>query len=205
MKMGANYYHIDNLFSVGEIEGDGGSQPPTGTGGYKNPGTVKGPQYTFGSIQIGYAIRIAQECDKAPGGNNDLVKIACFMCAIVESAIWMYANTNVPQSMSIPHNRVGNDHASVGIYQQQVSPNIFGTGPFGWGTIQQCMNVEASTRSFLGILEGAPTYGLLKLDPPYNQRPTLGAAVQRVQVSAFPDRYDAVRPDAEALLRAIKR
>jgi len=41
------------------------------------------------------------------------------MVAQDESAMQIYANSNVPLSLSVAHNAVGNSSNSVGIYQQQ--------------------------------------------------------------------------------------
>jgi hypothetical protein len=39
--------------------------------------------------------------------------------ALVESGMKMYANSNVPESLNIPHDAVGSDHDSVGLFQQR--------------------------------------------------------------------------------------
>jgi hypothetical protein len=39
--------------------------------------------------------------------------------ALVESSLQMYANSNVPESLNIPHDKVGSDHDSVGLFQQR--------------------------------------------------------------------------------------
>lgn len=93
------------------------------------------------------------------------------MCAMTESNLWQYANANLPESMALPHEQVGTDHASVGLFQQQVP---------GWGSAAQCMDPEHSTRHFLRALQ---IKGEL---PPYAGRP-LWERVQAVQVSAYAD------------------
>ena len=97
--------------------------------------------------------------------------------ALVESGLKVYANPNVPGSMSLPHEAVGHDHRSVGLFQQQVP---------GWGTVQDCQSVDTSTVKFL--------HRLFQLD--WTHR-TNGQLAQHVQVSAFPDRY--AERDAEAI------
>jgi hypothetical protein len=109
--------------------------------------------------------------------------------ALVESNLTIYANANVPGSMSLPHEAVGYDHRSVGIMQQQ-SPS--------WGTPADCMNPTLSTRKFLDGAGNNP--GLLHL-PRYRftfvgrgdavnwWNMSTGQAAQAVQVSAFPSRY----------------
>lgn len=103
--------------------------------------------------------------------------------ALVESSILVYANPNVPSSMSIPHDAVGTDHASVGPLQQQVPM---------WGTAHDCMDPAISTRKFLDRLVR------------FNWRAmSTGEAAQRVQVSAFPDRYQQRESEAIQIVNAL--
>lgn len=94
--------------------------------------------------------------------------IALGVC-LVESGLKVYANPSVPGSLSLPHDAVGHDHASVGLFQQQVP---------GWGTVVRCQGVLSSARHFY--------VRLMRLD--WRGRTNWGLA-QQVQVSAFPDRY----------------
>lgn len=104
----------------------------------------------------------------------------CVETEIVESGIRILANPNVPESMAIAHEGVGEDHLSVGPYQQQVPM---------WGTARDCMDPAASTNKFLDHLLG------------FNWRPLpTGVAAQDVQVSAFPDRYQAQEALATQIL-----
>lgn len=93
------------------------------------------------------------------------------MCAMDESSLRVLANPNVPESMSLPHDGTGHDHASVGLFQQQVP---------GWGTAAQCMDPIHSTRHFLRALASK-----------FADRRFLGVPqwvqVQAVQVSAIAD------------------
>jgi hypothetical protein len=93
------------------------------------------------------------------------------MCAMDESSLRVLANRNVAGSAELPHDGFGSDHASVGLFQQQVP---------GWGTAAQCMDVKHSTEHFLRALRDK---GEL---PPFRGRP-LWERVQAVQVSATPD------------------
>lgn len=94
----------------------------------------------------------------------------------VESNFKMYANGNNPASLKLPHDAVGWDHGSVGLFQQQVggAPN----STANWGTTAQCMDVGYSTRKFVNTL--------LHRDWLHMSN---GEAAQAVQGSAFPDRY----------------
>ena len=89
--------------------------------------------------------------------------------ALVESELKVYANPKVPGSMERPHDAVGHDHRSVGIFQQQVPM---------WGTVADCQDVTGSTHNFLRRL--------FKLN--WEGR-TNGQLAQSVQGSAYPDRY----------------
>jgi hypothetical protein len=103
--------------------------------------------------------------------------------AIVESGIRIFANPNVPGSMAIPHEGVGTDHASVGVLQQQVPM---------WGNVRDCMDPATSTRKFLDRLVQ------------FNwQSMRTGDAAQRVQVSAYPDRYQQQEQWAIQIVNAL--
>lgn len=98
-------------------------------------------------------------------------------CIMTESAGHMYANANIPASLALPYDAIGYDHNSVGLFQQQVGED--GSNQFGWGTVEQCMDIKHSTDAFLNRLNeknltefvGAPVW----------------ERIQKVQVSAFPD------------------
>jgi hypothetical protein len=82
-------------------------------------------------------------------------------------------------------NLPGGDADSQGWRQERTS--IYGTGPQG------PTNVRASARRF---------FEEAKTDP--GPRATAGQLAQTVQGSAFPERYDARRPEAAAILRAFE-
>ncbi len=100
--------------------------------------------------------------------------------SIVETGLKMYANSNVPESLAFPHDAVGSDHDSDGMFQQRQA---------GWGTLAERMNPHASADLFFNKL-GA--FDWRSMDP--------GAAAQRVQVSAFPDRYSQEMGRANAMV-----
>ena len=79
-------------------------------------------------------------------GKESDAAIHCFMTILVESNFQMLANNAVPESLTYPHDGVGSDHTSVGLYQQ--------TEGNGWGTVAQRMNVQSSTEMFLTRLNG---------------------------------------------------
>nr|WP_240619086.1 N-acetylmuramoyl-L-alanine amidase [Mycobacterium intracellulare] len=114
-----------------------------------------------------------------------------FATVYVESNWTMYANAKVPDSMNIPHEAVGSDGYSVGLFQQQVVNS--GNG-WWWGDAATCMDPYKSAQLFFSRLK--------RLD--YNsgaQSP--GSYAQAIQQSAFPDRYDQRMADAQALYDQI--
>jgi N-acetyl-anhydromuramyl-L-alanine amidase AmpD len=113
------------------------------------------------------------------------IVIALATC-LVESNLTMYANAKVPASMSIPHDAVGSDGYSVGLFQQQVRDT--GNG-WWWGSAATCMDPTLSAGLFYDRLA--------KLN--YNGPNSPGSYAQAVQGSAFPDRYDKRIADAQAI------
>jgi murein DD-endopeptidase MepM/ murein hydrolase activator NlpD len=111
-----------------------------------------------------------------------------------ESKLQMYANDSVPGSLDYPHDVVGSDLDSVGLFQQRP----------GWGTVQERMDVTYSTEAFFGGPtgpNGGTPAGLLDIEGWETMAP--GAAAQAVQVSAFPDAYDQWIPAAQQLLQSL--
>ncbi|WNN95745.1 tape measure protein [Gordonia phage Fribs8] len=101
---------------------------------------------------------------------------------LVESGIKMYANASVPDSLKFPHDAVGSDHDSVGLYQQRQA---------GWGTLAERMSAFGSTKLFLNAM--------VKKFPNWASMPK-GEVAQGVQVSAYPDRYATKMEEARQLL-----
>jgi cell wall-associated NlpC family hydrolase len=85
-------------------------------------------------------------------------------------------------------NLPGGDADSEGWRQERTS--IYGTGPTG------PRNVKASADRF---------YKELRTDPGAATAPTAGSAAQAAQGSAFPERYDEVKPQANAIVKAFER
>ena len=106
-----------------------------------------------------------------------------------ESSGWMYASSGNPSSLSMPHDKVGSDHDSVGLFQQRPAA--------GWGRTEDLMNVERSARKFWGKDTAGPR-GLL--DVPGWEQMSVADAAQSVQVSAFPDAYGRWEPVARELI-----
>ena len=127
-------------------------------------GTSMGP---LGEGAMFYAKEIVEAAkERALGKDGAAIGVAT---SIVETGLRMYANHAVPESLSFPHDAVGSDHDSVGLFQQRQA---------GWGTLAERMNPRASAGLFFNKLM---QFDWRSMDP--------GAAAQRVQVSAFPAKY----------------
>jgi hypothetical protein len=103
----------------------------------------------------------------------------------------MYANAKVPESMALPHEAVGSDGMSVGLFQQQVRQG--NSGQWWWGPASVCMDPTLSAGLFYGRLA--------KLN--YNGPNSPGSYAQAVQQSAFPDRYDEHYADAVVIYNRL--
>lgn len=126
-----------------------------------------------------YADAIIREGRKR-GITDRGIKIA-LATALVESEMKMYANPADPPSMQMPHDAVGYDHDSVGLFQQRANG--------AWGTTADRMDPARSAGMFYDEL--------VKAD--YNQGDP-GAHAQRVQRSAFPGRYAQRMDQAQGYL-----
>lgn len=101
---------------------------------------------------------------------------------LVESGnpLKMWANNAVPESLSFRHDAVGSDNDSIGLFQQRQA---------GWGTVEDRMTPFKSAGMFFDRLK---QFDWENMDP--------GAAAQKVQVSAFPDRYAQQMDAAKAMV-----
>lgn len=119
----------------------------------------------------------------------------CLMVQLTEAGLKMIASANVPESQKYPHDLLtwtydglGHDHASMNSYQQQTgykwTPAGYGRNmnqttmdsPDGWGTPEELMSFEGSTKKFLHRLK---QFDWRDMEP--------WLAAQRVQGSAFSD------------------
>lgn len=177
----------------------GGGSPGPGPGPdtfnmVSNDGTLN---FTIQQQGMQYA-RIIYQVGADLGLPRDGI-VAAFMCVMVEAPPFlMLANSNVPESLNYPHDGVGSDSDSLGLFQQR--PSI------PWGTVAELMDATYNARAFFGGPTG-PNYpsprGLLDITPSWDQWATLGAAVQEVQGSAHPERYDNWTNAAGALYDAL--
>ena len=109
-------------------------------------------------------------------------------CALAESSMLMYANSTVPASLTYPHDAVGNNGQSCGLFQQQAQ--------YGWGTVQCEMDVACSAGLFFTALQ----------QQPYNAgQQTPGWYVEQVQRSSSTSGaiYDAQWANAVNLYNSV--
>jgi hypothetical protein len=97
-------------------------------------------------------------------------QVIAIATALQESGLRVYANPKVPASMKVPHQAVGYDHDSVGLFQQRVPM---------WGSAKSCMGPYSSAVKF---------YRRLLAIPGWHNLPVTVAA-QSVQGSAYPNAY----------------
>ncbi|AUX81959.1 lysin A [Mycobacterium phage Frankie] len=117
--------------------------------------------------------------------------IMAIACGLVESNLTVYANSKVPESLALPHDAVGSDGRSVGPLQQQV---VWGNNAWWWGDAATCMDPTKSVGLFYDRLA---KLDYINIQPP-------GAAVQAIQRSAYPLRYDERWAEAQAIYNRLK-
>ncbi|PWR07024.1 peptidase M23 [Micromonospora acroterricola] len=105
--------------------------------------------------------------------------------AMQESNLYNVASGVLPESRDYPHQGVGWDHDSVGLFQQRSSS--------GWGPVGRLMDPEFATRQFLTALEQVPGWQHMRLTD----------AAQAVQVSAYPEHYQQHEWRATRVVSAI--
>ncbi|WP_030489185.1 hypothetical protein [Micromonospora chokoriensis] len=105
--------------------------------------------------------------------------------AMQESNLYNVASGVLPESQDYPHQGVGWDHDSVGLFQQRSSS--------GWGPVGRLMDPEFATRQFLTALQQVPGWQGMRLTD----------AAQAVQVSAYPEYYQQHEWRATRVVDAI--
>lgn len=95
----------------------------------------------------------------------------------------MYANNAVPASLKYPHDRVGSDHDSVGLFQQRASI---------YKDVRCDMDAACSAGQFFAEMKRVKGW----------QTMAVGTLCQRVQRSAYPDRYNKFVPTATKVCKA---
>ena len=123
----------------------------------------------------------------ATGADRDLPEEAMIIAlatAMQESTLQVLANPDVPESLDIDHDGLGEDHDSVGLFQQRQS----------WGDTADLMDPESSSDLFYDALEDIEDW----------EGMTVGEAAQAVQISAHPDLYDQHEPPARRVSEALE-
>jgi len=113
-------------------------------------------------------------------------KKTALVVALDESELQMYANPKVPESMKLPHDAIGTDGMSVGLFQQQVGI---------WGDAATLMNTEASALLFFHAIAEVPGRATMPIEK----------VAQTVQRSATMDgsNYAAKIGEAGEVLTAL--
>lgn len=158
--------------------------------------TRSGQSVTLNKQQLTHAATIITDGGQVDGVGRDGVIIA-LMAALTESTLRMLANTGTyPESGDYPNDGNGADHDSLGLFQMRPQS--------GWGTVAELMDPQYQVAAFFGGPDG-PNHpsprGLL--DIPGWEQMDRGEAVQTVEVSAHPDRYQEWEPVAETILSTL--
>ncbi|MEU5567228.1 hypothetical protein [Micromonospora musae] len=105
--------------------------------------------------------------------------------AMQESNLYNYASAVLPESQNYPHQAIGWDHDSVGLFQQRPSS--------GWGTVRELMRPAFAAEAFYLALLKVPGW----------QDMALTYAAQSVQISGFPDAYAQHEQRATTVVNAL--
>ncbi|WP_432050488.1 hypothetical protein [Verrucosispora sp. NA02020] len=105
--------------------------------------------------------------------------------AMQESTLLNYASGVLPESQNYPHQAIGWDHDSVGLFQQRPSS--------GWGTVRDLMRPAYASRAFYEALVKVPGW----------QQMSMTLAAQAVQISAYPYAYAQHEQRAETIVAAL--
>jgi len=120
------------------------------------------------AVQSGYARGVIAKA-KADGVGRHGCEAAIATC-LVESSLIMYANNAVPASLQYHHDRIGSDHDSIGLFQQRASI---------YKNIACDMEAGCSAGQFFAEMKRVKGW----------QTMAVGTLCQKVQRSAYPDRY----------------
>jgi hypothetical protein len=138
----------------------------------------------YSSTQLDYAkqiVTVGQQMGMTPQDIKTALAVA-----LDESELQNYANSKIPFSLALPHDNVGSDGNSVGIFQQQVGI---------WGDTTSLMNPDTEIRKFYTALRNVPGRDSMSIPQ----------AAQTVQQSADPtgSNYAAKVPEAQALYNLV--
>lgn len=105
--------------------------------------------------------------------------------SVMTRSEWEAARKVVVESLKLPHQAVGHDWDSVGLFQQRPSA--------GWGTVTQLMNPSFAASTFYKRLKALDGWE----DMSYND------AAQTIQRSGTPNAYGKHQADAESIVNAV--
>jgi hypothetical protein len=111
--------------------------------------------------------------------------IIAIATAMQESNLYNLASDVLPESLDYPHQGVGSDHDSVGLFQQRPSS--------GWGAVVDLMRPAYAAQQFYRALVKVPGWADMALT----------VAAQAVQVSAYPNAYAKHEQRATAVVDAL--
>lgn len=137
---------------------------------------------TLNAVQSGHARTIAKVAKAENVGKRGCV--VAIATALQESGIRVLANKKSKESQRIKNDGIGNDHDSVGIFQQR---------PQFWGTTADCMDPAKSTKKFLDALKKVKGWEKMRVTD----------AAQKVQRSAFGEAYQKHEKQATTVCNAV--
>lgn len=165
---------------------------PTGTAADFSASTTDGTSVTVTTRMLTHAALIVNVGRDLSVSDKGLM--VALMVGLQESMLQTYANTNVPESLSYPHEVVGSDHDSVNIFQQRPA----------WGPdVASLMDEEFAARAFFGRPPNFSPHPPGLLDIVGGESLDPGVWAQRVQVSAYPTAYAKWEPVAAAILGKV--
>lgn len=182
------------LATIVALVGEYNNTVANGCGSTGMPATYTGPAVgSLTPMQMSRAAAVVQAGREM--GIPDRGIVVALATASQESGFKVYANDGkggdlaadqkgIAASLNLPHDAVGTDHGSLGVFQQQ--------WPW-WGSMSELMDPATSARKFYGALVQVPGWESLPVT----------VAAQRVQRSAYPDAYADDQPLAEQLLEVI--
>ncbi|MUM19678.1 hypothetical protein FZI91_21600 [Mycobacterium sp. CBMA271] len=174
-------------FGGGSGGGHGGGSHGTPDGTYSNTGAPSmrpsGPSVfmNLDAGQMEVARKIIEEGLRR-GLSPEAIQIA-LATALTESGLRSLANGSVPDSMMLPNDGVGQDHDSVGPFQQRQS----------WGATADLMDPARSAGKFYDQLVKVSGW----------QDMSVAQAAQAVQRSAFPDAYAKYEAQAGQIFHQV--
>lgn len=155
-------------------------EPPAEPG---TPRTGTPPVGGLSQRQMDHAATIVAMGQRA--GLPERAYVVAIATALQESNLRNLANPRLPQSLDLAHDGTGNDHDSVGLFQQRTST--------GWGPVPNLMDPAYAATKFYDALVQVPGWEDLPVT----------VAAQSVQRSAFPGHYAKHEPLAREIVAAL--